>query len=222
MRPPLILPLLFFAVLPLSAAETLDLAPLKKWIARQGEARTVQADFTQTRSFKALKDPLASPGRIYFSAPSSFRWEVGDPAKTVVLRKGDTAYLIQPAKKRAQRFSAADLSHPGGTNPLPMMNFPLAKNFEDFERQFEVQAINVDGTRCHAELLPRDVQTQKFVDVLKLDFDTSNGYLLAFEVRTHDGSMMRNDFTNVRFNGKLDARVFDYDLTGYDVVDAKN
>ncbi len=207
---------------PAFAADSLDLAPLKKWITRQSDVRTVQADFTQTRSFKALKDPLASPGHIYFSAPQSFRWEVGNPAKTVVLRKGDSAYLIQPTKKRAQRLAAAELGQPGGTNSLPMMNFPLAKNFEDFNRQFQVQAISVEGTHCHVELQPRDQQTQKFLDVLKMDFDTATGYLIAFEVRTRDGSMMRNDFSNVRFNAKLDAGVFDYDLTGYEVVDAKN
>lgn len=220
MRAPLILSLLLVAA-PVFGADSLDLAPLKKWIARQNEVRTVQADFTQTRSFRALKDPLTSPGRLWFSAPHSFRWEVGEPAKTVVLRKGDTALLIQPARKRAQRFSAADLGNPGGANPLPMMNFPLATSFEDFNRQFEVQAINVEGTRCHVELQPRDPQSQRFLDSLLLDFDTGTGYLLDFEVRTHDGSTMRNDFTNVRFNQKVDPQVFDYDLTGYTVVDGK-
>lgn len=204
------------------AATDLDLTPLKKWITRQGEVRTVEADFTQTRSFRALKDPLASPGHIYFSAPDAFRWEVGDPAKTIVLRKGDTAYLIQPPKKRAQRFAAADLGRAGGPNSLPMMNFPLAKNFEDFNRQFAVMAISMEGNRCHAEIQPRDPQAAKFLDTLKLDFDTASGALIAFEVRTKDGSTMRNDFTNVRFNGKLDPRLFDFDLTGYNVVDGKN
>ena len=204
------------------AAETLDLAPLKQWIARQSEVRTVQADFTQTRSFHALKDPLTSPGRIYFSAPGSFRWEVGDPAKTIVLRKGEFAYLVQPFKKRAQRFSAAELGKPGGANSLPMINFPLAKNYEDFERQFAVQSISVKGTDCHVELQPKDAQSQRFLDSLTLVFNTANGYLIAFEARTHDGSTMRNDFSNVRFNEKLDPRMFDYDLTGFDVVEGKN
>ncbi len=221
MRLPLVICLLLLAV-PVRGAENLDLAPLKRWIARQSEVKTVQADFTQTRSFRALRDPLASPGHIYFSAPHSFRWEVGEPPKTIVLRKGDVALLIQPTKQRAQRFSAAELGKPGGSNSLPMINFPLAKDWADFERQFEVQAIGVEGTRCHVELQPRDVQAAKFLDVLKMDFDTSNGYLIAFEVRTKDGSMMRNDFTNVRFNGKLDAGVFEYDLNGYKVVDGKN
>ena len=72
----------------------------------------------QTRALRVLKDTLARPGRIYFRAPDAFRWEVGDPARTIVLRKGDTAYLIDPAKKHAQRFSAADLNDPGNLKKL--------------------------------------------------------------------------------------------------------
>ncbi len=198
-----------------------DLAPLKRWLARQGEVRTVQADFVQTRSFHALRDPLASPGRMWFSAPQSFRWELGDPVKTMVLRKGDTAFLIQPPKKRAEHLSTADPGNPGGSNPLPMMDFPLAKSFDDFNRRFEVLALTTNGTRCHVELHPRDPQAGKFLAVLALDFDTETGYLLAFEARTRDGSSLRNEFNNVRFNAKIDPHVFDVDLTGYEVVDAK-
>ena len=190
-----------------------DLVPLKRWINRQAEVRTVQADFTQTRTFRLLHDPLAAPGHLWYSAAQGFRWEIGDPPKTVVLKKGDTNLVVQPAKKRAERL--------GNANPLPMMNFPLAKNFDDFNRQFEVLAVSVAANRCHAELLPRDPQARKFLEALRLDFDTQEGQLLDFEIALRDGSSLRNEFTNVRLNGKIDAHVFDYDLTGYEVTDAK-
>ncbi len=203
------------------AADPPDLAPLKRWLAHQGEIRSVQADFVQTRSFHALRDPLASPGRLWFGAPQSFRWELGDPVKTVVLRRKDTAYLIQPARKRAELLSTADLGKPGASNPLPMLNFPMAKSFDDFNRQFEVLALTQTGTRCHVELQPRAPQAAKFLATLNLDFDTENGYLLSFEAKTRDGSSLRNEFSNVRLNAKIDPHVFDFDLAGYEVIDAK-
>ena len=218
--------LILFATFALAVKSALagdppDLAPLKRWLGRQGEIRTVQADFIQTRSFHALRDPLASPGHLWYSAPGSFRWELGVPPKTIVLRRGETAYLIQPLKKRAEHLAAADLGKPGASNPLPMMDFPMAKSFEDFNRQFEVLAVTVTDTRCHVELQPRDPQAAKFLAGLALDFDTQNGYLLSFEARTRDGSSLRNEFNNVRLNAKIDPHVFDYDLTDYEVVDAK-
>ncbi len=214
-------PLFFMApaVLPAMADPTPDLGPLNKWITRQSEVRTVQADFTQTRTFHLLHDPLASPGHLWFSATQGFRWELGEPPKTIVLKKGDASFVIQPAKKHAERLAANPVI--GGSNPLPMMNFPLATSFDDFNRQFEVLSISVAANRCHAELLPRDPQARKYLAALKLDFDTQEGQLLDFELALRDGSSLRNEFSNVRLNGKIDPRVFDYDLTGYEVTNAK-
>ena len=219
----LFLPLLcFLCAVPAFAAEPPDLAPIKKWIAKQDELRTVQADFTQTRSLRALRDPIATPGHIWFSAPDSLRWELGEPAKTIVLRKGDTYFLIQPAKKKAQRYAASEIGKQGGAQGFAMMNFPLAKDFADFNRQFETLAVIKTEDRCHLEVLPRDAQARKILAAIKIDFDSATGHLLSFELVTREGSSMRNDFTNVRMNQKLDRHLFEYDFTGYEIVDGKN
>ena len=219
----LLLSISFFAlVLPIRAAAPLDVAPVKKWLARQDEFRNVQADFTQTRSLRALRSPIAVPGHLCFSTPNSLRWELGEPAKTVVLRKGDTYLLIQPAKNKAQRLSAGSVAKEGGARGFAMMEFPLAKDFGEFNRKFEILAVNTEGNHCHLEILPRDAQARKFLSALKIDFDTATGHMLSFEMATKDGSSMRNEFSNVRVNQKIDRHVFDYDLTGYEVVDEKN
>jgi outer membrane lipoprotein carrier protein len=204
------------------AAESLDMTPVKKWIARQDELRSVQADFTQTRALRALRNPIATPGHMVFSTPDQLRWELGEPAKTVVIRKGDTYYLIQPAKKKAERFKAENIAKKGGAMGFAMINFPLAKDFADFNRQFETLAVSVTDNHCHLEILPRDAQAKKMLEAIKLDFDTVSGHMLSFELATREGSSMRSEFSNVRMNQKIDRHVFDYDLTGYEVVDGKN
>ena len=104
-----------------ASADAPDVAPLRRWVTRQAEVRTVQADFTQTRTFHALRDP----------------------------------------------------------------------------------------------------QARKALAAFRLDFDLEDGRLLDFELALKDGSSLRNEFTNVRLNGKIDPHVFDYDFTGYEVTDAK-
>ena len=121
---------------PLPAADAPDLAPVKRWLARQEELRTLQADFTQTRRYKNLRDPLAAPGHLCYNAPGSFRWENGEPPKTVVLRKDENYYVITPGKKRAERTPTAALSQPGNARRMPMMDFPFARNFDDFAHRF--------------------------------------------------------------------------------------
>lgn len=199
-------------------AQAPDLAPLRRWFARQDEVRTIAADFKQTRALRVLRDPVATPGRLWFSAPASLRWELGSPAKTIVVRKGGGLLLIEPAKKRAERLpaDAADKKLGG------MMRFPLANDFADFQRQFQVLALSTSGQRCHVELSPRDPQARRFLAAMKLDFNTASAHLLAFEMSLRDGSSMRNEFSNVRVNQKIDRAVFDYDLTGFEVKDARD
>jgi outer membrane lipoprotein carrier protein len=219
---PLLCLLCLLLVRPVRAADAPpDLAPIKKWLLKQEDLRSVQADFTQTRALRALRSPIATPGRMWFSAPDLLRWELGEPAKTIVLRKGDTYYLIQPAKKKAERYKAENMAKKGGPMGFAMMTFPLAKDFPDFNRQFETLAVNVTDNHCHLAILPRDAQARKMLEAIKLDFDTASGHLLAFEMTTRDGSAMRSEFSNVRVNQKIDRRVFEYDLTGYEVVDGK-
>jgi outer membrane lipoprotein-sorting protein len=226
-RAPLLLAVLLLAT-GLSAAEPtpepIDYTPVKRWIAKQEDFRAVSADFRQTRALRALKSPLASEGRLWFKAPSFFRWELGNPAKTIVLRKGDTLYMIQPAKKRAERSPAGVKpgAKPSPMQALGMMSFPFARDFGDFQKSFDTLSIKTEGTRCHLEVLPKDPQAQKFLSALKIDFDTATGQMLAFEMATRDGSSLRNEFSNVQVNPKLAPSIFEFDLTGYEIVDAKN
>lgn len=201
------------------AAAPIDLAPLRKWFARQDEFRSVAADFTQTRALRVLRDPVATPGKMWFTAAGSLRWELGTPPKTVVVRKGADTLIINPVKKTAER-QPAEGTGSGRPGIGAMMRFPLAKDFADFQRQFEVLALSTEESRTKVELAPRDPQTRKFMKVMKLEFDAANGHLHAFEMGFRDGSSMRNEFSNVRVNQKFDRALFDYDLTGYEVKDA--
>jgi outer membrane lipoprotein-sorting protein len=211
-----------FGTAALHAAESLDFTPVKKWIARQEDFRAVTADFVQTRSLRALRNPLKSEGRLWFKAPSSFRWELGQPAKTIVLRKGDFIYIIQPEKKRAERSPAGAANQQSGAAALAMMEFPFARDFADFQKRFETLSIETEGARCRLAVLPRDARARKMLNALKLDFSTATGHLLAFEIATRDGSSLRNEFSNVEVNPKIDPSVFDFDLSGYEIVDAKH
>jgi outer membrane lipoprotein carrier protein len=211
----LLLPAALRAEAPQNAA---DLRPVMRWMDRQKEMRSLSADFTQTRAYRSLRDPLVSKGRIWFSAPGSFRWEIGDPPKTVVVRKMDGIYLIQPARKKAERHSADDLRKKAGA---AMFNFPMARDFADFQRQVEINDVAVDGDRCRVEVTPKDAQAKKFLAKIVFEFDTADGRLFSFEMRLREGSSMRNDFSNVRINPRLDKSLFDYDLAGFKITDGR-
>ncbi len=222
MHAPWILLLALAAGSALAAPPAPDLAPVKKWIEQQRNVRTIQADFVQTRALRTLKNPVAAKGRFWFEAPARFRWQIGDPPKTIALGNAKTLYLIQPGKKTADKSPMDQFGGKARPQGLGMMNFPMAADFEEFQRGFEVLSVKVDGTSCRLEGLPRDAQARRFLAKIILDFDTKSGQLLAFEAVTREGSSMRSEFRNVIINGRIDPGVFNYDLTGYRVSDAKS
>ncbi|HVE15959.1 MAG TPA: outer membrane lipoprotein carrier protein LolA [Chthoniobacterales bacterium] len=194
-----------------------NLAPVKEWIARQSEIKTIAADFVQTRSLRTLRSPLTAKGKFWFRAPGDFRWQIGDPPKTIVLSHEQSVYMIQPARKTADR-SAANAASAGS---FDMMSFPMAASFAEFERRFEISSVQASGTLCRIEGLPRDARARRLLSKIILEVEPGSGQLHAFEAITREGSSLRSEFQNVVVNGKLAPGLFDYDFTGYRVTDAK-
>jgi outer membrane lipoprotein carrier protein len=199
-----------------------DLSPLKEWIARQKDVRSVSADFTQTRTLRTLRSPIAGGGRLWFMAPDWFRWELGSPPKIIILGTPKGLTVIQPERKRAERKPRAAPGTLQDAGALGMMRIPGGGSFEEFQKNVRVLAFESSGSRCHLEMLPRDAQASRALAAIKVDFDTVTGHWLSLEIVTREGSSIRNDFRNVRINPKLEKRVFEYDLTGFQVTDEKN
>lgn len=205
----------------LPAATKWDLTPVKQWIASQAGMKSLSADFVQTRTFRTVRDPLERQGHVWFQTPDAFRWELGSPPTRIVLRYKDEMAMIEPEKKRAQKMDPSAMGQRAGQPNLAMMEFPLAADFAEFERQFEILDLQTEGTQCSLTLLPREPEARKIIRDIQLDFDTSNNHLLAFEITFRDGSSLRNAFSQTQINGRIDPHVFGYDLTGYEVLDAK-
>ena len=155
-------------------------------------------------------------------APNWFRWELGDPPKTIIIGTPTELTIIQPTKKRAQRKSLGSVDTMRDTGFLGMMKFPGGVSFEEFNKLVQVLALEESGSRCHLEILPRDAAAVKALSAIKLDFDRTTGHWLSFEMVTREGSSIRNDFSHVQLNPKLDKSLFHYDLTGFQVTDEKN
>ncbi len=196
------------------AQDSLDLAPLKKWILLQKELRTLEADFVQTRSLRTLRSPVAVPGKLWFNSGGDLHWELGNPPKTIFLRNKEGSFLIHPQKLRYETI-AIDKAAPGAPQNFPMLEFPIASSFGDFCNQFEVTKIKTEGAQCHLEFIPKEAQARKYVQTIRLDFETQTGELQFLEFVSRDGSSLKTEFSNVRTNRKLDNAVFAFDLNGY-------
>lgn len=203
---------------PLSAsspAGDLDLSLLETCLAAQKKIRSISAEFTQTRALRTLKSPIAIKGRFWFSSPDKFRWELGDPAKTIVIGSRQGATILQPLKKRAEKVSFDSPRATGAADLIRMMEMNKNQTVDDFQKHMRVLSLKNIGPHCRLEMLPKDPDAAKGLSALFLEFHPATGNWVAFEFVTKEGSSMRTEFTHVQLNPKLDSHIFDCDLTGF-------
>src|SRR5215472_16961804 len=78
-------------------------AQFNQWIEVQTNLQSWSGDFTQTRTLKVLNQPLVSTGKVWVTH-DAFRWELGQPVQTVVLRQPDQLLIIYPRLKQAEKY----------------------------------------------------------------------------------------------------------------------
>lgn len=176
------------------------------WLAAQKEIQTFTADLTQTRTLKSLTQPLHSPGKVYFSAPHKFHWELGQPPQTIAVRSGETLEVIYPRLKRAEIYSLTNAGQFRDTMALLDAGFPRSE--ADLRAQFNVLSQNPTGAICELVLQPKSASARQMMPEIRISFATNNLELRATQLQFADGSTMRNDFTNIVLNPKLDESLF--------------
>ena len=83
---------IFWLAISVSRAADYD-AQFNKWFEVQTNLQSWSGDFTQTRTLTVLNQPLVSAGKVWVK-PGEFRWELGQPAQTIVLRRPDQLLII--------------------------------------------------------------------------------------------------------------------------------
>ena len=189
-----------------------DEAPLDAWLARQAETRSIDVRFTQERKLPALKEPVRTPGRLSFRKPATIRWQLGEPAETVILGDGEKLTIVDHREKTIQTL-AADSPRAGRFAMLGGREFGDA---EEFRKTFEVHAHReVSGIHQYT-LRPRDRRVRSRVPWMFLDIDPENSELRALEIELQDGSRVRTVFQRPRLDIDLPDGHFQADADGFE------
>jgi outer membrane lipoprotein-sorting protein len=188
------------------AADTNGL--LTTWLESQKDLKTWTADLTQTRHLKALAEPLKAEGKVWFSAPDQFRWELGQPARTVAIRNGPDMWLLSPKLKRAEHFPL----NGGATGPwsdaMALLESGFPRDAKAFRDQYELRAFTRTNDVCQLDLTPRQPAARAMIPSVSVVFSIETKNLVATELTLADGSVLRNDFRNVRVNPEIAPPTF--------------
>ena len=185
-----------------------DATSVPAFLAIQTNVQTWSADFVQTRTLKSLTQPLTSTGRVVFLAPDSFRWEIGQPAQTIALRRTNEMLVIYPQLKRVERYPLATESRAPWQDMLTLLEAGFPGDAATIESRFRILSATTSNGICRLELSPRATATRKWVSQIQLAFATNTGSLVSTELKFADGSALRNDFTNGVVNTPLNGVLF--------------
>ena len=194
-------------------------AQVSKWFEVQTNLHSWSADFTQTRSLKVLTQPLVSTGRVWVT-PGEFRWELGQPVQTIVLRQPDQLLIIYPRLKQAEKYSLGGVPTGPIKDALALLDASLPRDRATMEKNFRLLSATETNSILQMTLQPRSDSARKFIGEIVIGFHTNDFTIAATEMKFADGSSLRNDFANVVLNRTIDPAMFEARLPpDYTVVE---
>jgi len=183
-------------------------AVLDSWFAAQTNLQTWSADFTQTRTLPTLTQPLVAAGRVWVAMPDQFRWEIGQPAKTIAVRHEDEMQVIYPLLKRAECYPMGAHAPQEWRDAMSLLQAGFPRNRREFESQFQVLSLAETNGHWQLALQPKSRFARQMLTELRVTLATNDFSLAATELVFVDGSRMRNDFTHAVLNPALDEKLF--------------
>ena len=186
-------------------------AQFNKWFEVQTNLQSWAGVFTQTRTLTVLNQPLVSQGKVWVK-PGEFRWELGQPAKTVVLRTPNQLLIIYPRLKRAEKYPLDAVPAGPMRDALALLDASLPRDRATMEKSFQLLSATATNATLQMTLQPRSEAARKFIGQIVIAFHTNDFTIAATEMKFADGSKLRNDFTTVILNVPADEKLFTAEL----------
>jgi outer membrane lipoprotein-sorting protein len=213
-----ILLLVYAAFDTVEAGDTPDQV-MEAWLKRQASLRSWSADVLQTRTLKSLARPLQTPGQVWFMQPNRFRWQLGDPPRTIAIRTQEELAVIYPRLKQVERYPSSDDLDSSWRQVLALLEVGFPSDTESFRARYDLISGIRSGEIWRFKLRPSDMEAQRLLEQILIEVSAEDFTLLATELIFPDGSTMRNQFSGHRFNPSLDEMQFELQIEeGYRVV----
>jgi outer membrane lipoprotein-sorting protein len=181
---------------------------LGAWLSSQTNIQTWSANVIQTRTLKSLTEPLTATGRVWFAAPDRFRWELGEPPRTIAVRRADEMLILYPNLKRVEKYPLAGDGAGPWRETLALLEAGFPRSKAELESRFRVMGEQAIHGIHEVTLQPRSASARRLIPQIRIAFGIDDFSLRATELEFADGSMMRNDFTNGVLNPRLDESLF--------------
>ncbi|MCF7762977.1 MAG: outer membrane lipoprotein carrier protein LolA [Verrucomicrobia bacterium] len=189
-----------------------DDALLDRWLHAQTNLVTWSSEFVQTRKFPTLVNPLTTPGRVAFKAPHSFRWQLGEPVKTVAVRLTDEVLIYYPRLKRAERYPLSTDAKGPWKDAMSLLDAGFPRSRAELEDRFEIVKMEQRDGVGLLSLVPKSLRSRRILTRLRIEFGVQSLEMEAAEFEFADGSLMRTAYQNPSSNPELPDDLFELKL----------
>jgi len=183
-------------------------ALLDQWIAAQTNLLTWSADAVQTRTLKTLTQPLVSTGKVWMIPPDQFRWELGQPAQTIALRRREELFLVYPRLKRVEKYPLTGHSSGPWHDALALLDASFPRSRADLAAHFQLLSVIQTNGQLQVRLQPKSPSARQFLTEISVRVYTNDFSPAATELIFSDGSSLRNEFTHGVVNRPIEASRF--------------
>jgi outer membrane lipoprotein-sorting protein len=174
-------------------------AQFNKWFEVQTNLQSWSGDFMQTRTLTVLNQPLLTPGKVWVQR-GEFRWELGQPVQTIVLRTPDQLLIVYPRLKRAEKYPLGAVPSGPMKDALALLDASLPRDRASMEEHFRLVSAAVTNAVLQMTLEPRSAAARQFIGRVVIGFRTNDYIIASTEMKFADGSTLQNTFTNVVLN----------------------
>ncbi len=188
-----------------------DMKIVEKWLGSNSGIRSIKVNFSQTRTMKTLKVPVSSSGTLWVDYGSGkFRWQTGNPPKTLVTGKGSDIVIVRPPAKKYERRRGGSGSS-SGMAAMPK-NFP--RSVAEFKRKYRLLSVDTKSSSYEIKAQPLG-SAGRGVNSFTFKVEKDKHRLLGMSISMKDGSWINTRFTNVQPNAPTPSSLFTPDLKGY-------
>jgi len=179
-----------------------------KWFEVQTNMQNWSGEFTQTRTLTVLNQPLVSSGKVWVKR-GEFRWELGNPTSTIVLRTPDQLLIVYPRLKRAEKYPLGAVPTGPMKDALALLDASLPRDRASMEEHFKLLSAALTNSTLQMTLQPRSEAARKFIGEVVIGFHTNDYIIASTRMKFADGSTLQNTFTNIVVNQPLAPDVFE-------------
>lgn len=165
--------------------------------------KSMQCEFTQTKSVKMLNKSVNSGGVMYFKRPNKLRWQYTNPYEYIFILNGNKVNI-----KSAKTNKEIDINGNKIFNQISsiILNCVTGGNLKN-SQEFRLELYQT-GTKYFAKLFPKKKELKQVYNYIEVYFNQSLTMVDEVRMEEKSGEATVVQLSNVKKNVAIDEKIF--------------